>query len=252
MSNLLITNYMRLWKDKIFYCFLLFMGVAGLYNAVSFMFQLSEPGVGTLSNVFFKYTIYILVLSSIFCSLFVGTEYSNGTLRNKIIMGHSRQKIYFANLITCISANLIMCLAYIVTSLAGISMGFATAMIDTFVGVLCSFAVVCSVSSLFTMITMLSKRKSIATVICIVIAFLLVLYGMYVRDTTLIAQQQGKPNMFYEFLNDFLPGCQMLQLSLDPETTTETSPIIIFIYAFFLFIITTTIGLSLFKKKDLQ
>lgn len=36
---------------------------------------------------------------AIFASVYLGNEYSNGTLRNKIVMGHNRIKIYLSNLI---------------------------------------------------------------------------------------------------------------------------------------------------------
>ena len=40
------------------------------------------------------------ILISIFYSLFLGTEYNDGTIRNKLIVGHKRETIYLASFIT--------------------------------------------------------------------------------------------------------------------------------------------------------
>ena len=205
-----------------------------------------------LSNVFFNYATYILILGCVFCSLYIGTEYSDRTIRNKLIMGHSRQNIYCANLIVCIIANLIMCLTYIAASLIALSLGFYTSVIDTLLGLLCSFVLVCSVTSLFTMIAMLSKRKTVAAVICITLSFLLLLYAYEIRNEVCMAWQNGEEKPFYEFLYSFLPSCQAVQLAEEPEMFNTTSPILRIIYAVVLFVLTTGIGLFLFKKKDLD
>lgn len=85
------------------------MGGKALYSAINCLYEVSKFGYeATLDNFFFDYATYILVLGAIFCSLFIGTEYSDGTIRNKLIMGYSRQKIYCANLIVCIIANLML------------------------------------------------------------------------------------------------------------------------------------------------
>lgn len=252
MSKLLRTNFIRLWKDKIFWIGIAVMMCSSLYKTISILIAHSEPGDVALSNVFFKYTTYILILGCVFCSLYIGTEYSDGTIRNKLIMGHNRQNIYCANLIVCIIANLSMCLAYIAPSLIGLSLGFCTSITDTLLGLLCSFVLVCSVTSLFTMIAMLSKRKTVAAVICIVLSFLLLLYAYEIRNEVCMAWQNGEEMPFYEFLYSFLPSCQAIQLADEPEMFNTTSPILRILYALILFVLTTGIGLFSFKKKDLE
>lgn len=252
MSRLLKTNFVRLVKDKIFWAGIAVMVCSALYKTISILISHSEPGDVALSNVFFKYATYILIIGCVFCSLYIGTEYSDGTIRNKLVMGHSRRKIYCANLIVCIIANLIMCLAHIAVSLIGLSLGFYTSIADTLLGLLCSFVLVCSVTSLFTMIAMLSKRKTVAAVICIVLSFLLLLYAYEIRNEVCMAWQNGEEKPFSEFLYSFLPSCQAVQLADEPEMFNTTSPILRILYALVLFVLTTGIGLFLFEKKDLD
>ena len=41
------------------------------------------------------------LVAAILTSMFIGSEYSDGTIRNKLVVGHSRMRIYLANLIVC-------------------------------------------------------------------------------------------------------------------------------------------------------
>ena len=52
------------------------------------------------------------LVAAVFISLFVGSEYSDGTIRNKLVVGHSRMRIYLANLIVCSIACVLISLAY--------------------------------------------------------------------------------------------------------------------------------------------
>lgn len=49
-----------------------------------------------IDSAFFSVAIYIGIILSVFCSLFIRTEYSDGTIRNKLIVGQKRSAVYFA------------------------------------------------------------------------------------------------------------------------------------------------------------
>lgn len=82
MTKLLKAGFFRLKKDTIFWVFLfLSIGIAGitLYR----FYDINLPKLDRLIN---EYIWYIGLLIAIFVSIFVGKEYSEGIIRNKIIV----------------------------------------------------------------------------------------------------------------------------------------------------------------------
>jgi hypothetical protein len=251
MHKLLNAELPRLWRNKMFWIGIIYMVVRAFDNTMSIFSGIESGYSATLSNVFFHYARYILILEALCCSLYIGTEYNDGTMRNKVIMGHRRQSIYFSYLIVSIVAGIMMCLSYIAVSMIGISLGFSVSICDTLVGVLCSFALVCSISAIYTMITMLSRNRTTAVVICIIMSLALLVPAYDIRDEVNLAKQAGQTNVLNEFLYAFLPGCQALQLSLEPEMAYVTNPVLRIVCSFILFLITTAFGLFQFNKTDM-
>ncbi len=116
MGKLLRSNLSRLWKDKIFW---LCMGGMLLY-AVVYMLNASQKTISpvtgevyTLEHYYFMFLAYVDFFFAVVTSMFLGTEYSDGTIRNKLIVGHTRTNVYLANLIvTFVASLLIMCVVY--------------------------------------------------------------------------------------------------------------------------------------------
>jgi hypothetical protein len=252
MHKLFNAELPRLWRNKVFWIGIIYMVVRAFDNTMSIFREIESGYYGTLSNVFFRYAEYILVLEAVFCSIYIGTEYSDGTMRNKVIMGHPRHSIYFSYLIVSVVAGIMMCCSYIAVSMIGISLGFSVSIFDTLVGVLCSFALVCSISAIYTMITMLSKNRTTAVVICVVLSFALLVPAYDIKDEVIMARQAGQANLWNEFLYAFLPGCQALQLSLEPEMAYVTNPVLRILCSFVLFLLTTAFGQFRFHKTDLK
>ena len=88
MSKLLSANIIRLRKEKVFWLVMAVMFILGAGIPISI--KIAEIRLGTYNGidaVFGQFAIFIGVVSAIFCSFFVGREYSDGTIRNKIISG---------------------------------------------------------------------------------------------------------------------------------------------------------------------
>ena len=176
MSKLLYANFFRLWRNRLFQIGLGFMFFAGGFLVFQQYRQLVGYGTNVkLDSTMFGYTIMIGVISSIFCSLFVSTDYNDGTIRNKVIAGSRRAEIYIANLIVNIVASFLLCFSYILANividvpLIGTLETPLPTVLLFLAGNLLTVIAFCSV---FTMISLLIQSKAIAPVVCIVAMFL--------------------------------------------------------------------------------
>ncbi len=102
---------------------------------------------------------YISFAAALLVSLYVGTEYSNATIFNKIICGHSRIKIYFSYLITTVAGTaLAHLISVVVTAVIGcILLGPPTVSLgEIAVSFLFSLAPIASLTAVFLLVTIVS------------------------------------------------------------------------------------------------
>ena len=113
INLLLRANFFRLWRSASFWAAVSVMFGIGVFElAVGVNAQ--RQGIPVpLDNRYMLFVLMSGVVLSAFCSLFVGAEYSDGVIRNKIAVGHSRANLYLANLVTCSAAGILVCLGYI-------------------------------------------------------------------------------------------------------------------------------------------
>ena len=226
MSKLLYANFFRMVKNKLFLIGMGFMFLAGSFLC----FQQYRQLIGyhaqvKLDSTFFVYTLMIGVISAIFCSLFVGVEYNDGTMRNKIIAGHKRTEIYFSNLIVNIVASFLMCVSYMLANvIVGIPM-IGTLRISTtktLLIVVGSLITVVAFCSIFTMISLLVSNKAIAPIICILFVFLSIEFlnevqrildnpKIWYDGTVNTAYVGGREREQLEFIYNVLPAGQEMQ-----------------------------------------
>ncbi len=274
MTKVLSANFMRLKKDKVFWISLAFMFAAGIFFPVMRYMDMKHTGtINPIDNAFLGCVLFIGIIMAVFCSLFIGTEYSDGTIRNKVIVGQNRNAIYLANFVTCAVVSLIMCIVFFVPYLCiGIPLlGFfnmATKIVMLFV--LTAFLLAIAFSSIYTLISMLNHSKETTAVICILFAFLLLFVGGQLNkmlnepemNMGLVVTENGQeyeeiPNPHYlnegerktvQFIYDFIPGGQVIQCISLEAANLPLLPL----YSFIIILSTTGIGLIGFKKKDLK
>lgn len=282
MVNLLSAGFLRLWRSRSFWVCLGVMAGVGVFEAVSgwrAMMDLRSSGVAdaivSLDSRYFIFPFLSGILLSPFCALFTGAEYSDGTIRNKLSVGHTRAAVYFSNLVLCVTAGILFCLGYIAAVLAAgfpllgpMRTPFPVVLWYTF----CAVAMTSALAALFTMIAMLCQSKAITAVICIFLAYFLLFLGIYlnnrlsepetypeqqyVQDGQIVtAAAHPNPNYVrggkravYQFLYD-LPGCQAVQLA----TTIDTgAPPRLPLYSLAAVLLSTGSGILLFRRKNLK
>ncbi|MEN6489658.1 MAG: ABC transporter permease subunit [Smithella sp.] len=272
MSKLLRANFVRLKKDKVFWIGMAFMFAFGIFGVIQKC--INDP-TAPPDQLLFIFPVLIGIVSAAFCSLYIGTEYSDGTIRNKLIIGHKRSIVYLSNFITCSAAGILMSLSYITAvavlgfPLLGLPQMNAGAAI---ILLLTSLVMIIACTALFTLLCMLNQNKAVAAVVCILsIIVLLVLasmiksrldapefYNSYiitdssgntatepVRNPLYL---EGTKREVYQFFLDFLPTGQAIEISSQTTPHLWLMPL----YSLFIAIASTLSGVLCFYKRDLK
>lgn len=176
MYKLLNASFFRLKKDKVFWSMIaITLGIAcfNLYNSM----KNNSGGDSGIDKLLLNYLLLIGIFMSIFTTLFIGLEYASGTIRNKIIVGNSRIKIYITNLIVSIIAGIFMQIVYMlfVTIIGTHSIGELKMPLSQFGLILLDVVMmIVTYASIFTFISLLCTDITKSTVISIV--FVLVMF----------------------------------------------------------------------------
>lgn len=279
MNRLLSADFAKLKKNRFFWICMTGMAVFGIFMKLMDYISMREymDRSSSLHSMLLVYSLVIGFLTAAFVSLFVGTEYSDGTLRNKLIIGHTRVSIYLSNLITCSAAGLMMCLAYLIPALA---VGIPLCRTDDtdfrmlVLMVLYSFFMSLAFTSLYTLAGMICQNKALTAVVTILGVCFLFVASMYVsaklnepetsieispfaEDGTVTATRQipnpgyvrGTQRRVYEFLNDFLPTGQSVTLTRgDTKAATPLLPV----YSAGITVAASGIGMFVFRKRDIK
>lgn len=276
MRKLLKANFSRLRHDRVFWllaALMVFFGASmAIVNAVNIR---REGAVWMMDFSLLTYTTLAPILTSVLVALFAGSDYSGGTLRNKLIAGHRRGNIYLANLITCCCAGLLLCFAFVIPQgVLGPLLGGqiqSTPMKLLMYGAL-SLVLMIAFTALFTLIAMLCQNKSHTVAGCILLVFVLIFLGVYITSAlnepeylagysytengvTVEEPETKNPNYIsgtkrqvYEFMQDFTPGGQMLQIS---DMDTE-KPAMLALYDGIILLAATGLGMVFFRRRDLK
>ena len=262
MRNLIFANFTRLKKSKLFRAGII---VSSLYTVflliMNYLEMTASVEITTVSlNWFFFSVISVAaILCPIYSGFFIGTEYSDGTIRNKLIAGHKRSNIYFANGITifCAEGLLFLVNAALIIVLGiplfGLNIEYPSYFI---IYLLAGILILAAFASLFTMVSTLISNKTSSVATCLIIYVILFIITNYLRiavfsyygDVTLDIISNKITRIILEFLYDFLPTGQSLQIS----SGIILRPFNVILYSSLNIILTTVWGLFVFKKKDIK
>lgn len=277
MHKLLSAGFARLWKNLFFWGEVVLMTGFMAYLLINNYLYGIKNNIYYLSDTFWPGCFMIIgIFIALFAALFLGTEYSDGTIRNKLVAGHSRSSVYLSSLIVCFVSSLFICLGGLLAAfLLGIPLfgslteplSYTLALLGTGIMLVAAF------SSLFTLIVMLISNKTTSAVLCILGFFVLLIAAMYVMmrlEEPEICEgfyqmsvdgilQPGEPypnphylrgtaRAVFTFFQDFLPtgqGFQMAQRNMVPRIMLPT-------YSLIITVGTTLIGILIFRKKDIK
>lgn len=127
----------------------------------------------SLDQFYFHFALPISLYCAIFASMFLGTEYQDGTIRNKIAAGCTRTDIYLSSFLLTFLGTLFITAAWLLGALIGIpglglwKMGAG----HLFLYLLTAVMLISAFSAVYTLIAMLSANKAgtvvLTTLLCL-------------------------------------------------------------------------------------
>lgn len=223
MTRLLGADTVRMYHSK---CFWMCLG-GMLIMAVGFLIMqgTSMDYIVPLSRVIFLPMSFYGVAAAALVSMFVGEDFSDGFIRNKLIAGRSRKTVFLSTLIVCWTA----CVAiYLITTVFTYLTGrfffeaditFMDFLRHLLLGILTCLAY----GSIFCTVSTLVGNKASAVLICMGLAFLMLFSSLHTNQVMVQAEYKngmlnphyvrGSLKAAYALLHDLNPTGQAAQLS---------------------------------------
>lgn len=260
MRKLLAADFAQLLRDKVFWAAFAFMIVSTAILVVSThnMIALDNyaPGTWTAETSMFCMLPGIGIVNAIWLHLFIGSDYDQGTIRNKFICGHTRCAIFFSHWLVASSGAL-------VTLLASLSLGvclswyffrsFMLSTADLALAVTSCVLLTVAYAAINVALAMNISRKS-SSVVC----GMIVMIGMSTFTSFLEVELSSvlvsgwtpvtlKDHLIL-LLYDLLPSGQCSQINAMMFDHLARWPL----YSLILIVLVTAAGFLLFKRKDIK
>ena len=213
-----------------------------------------------------------MLIQAPFLSVYLGTEFSEGTIRNKLVTGRSKTAVYLSNLLACMMASVLLAVLYL--ALVGAAAAPTGLPLKMPAGqllplVCCGLLALSASASLVTMAAMLIRNETKTVIVTLsaaifamfLISFLTarlgeleftVVYDELGRDAAGMIPNPGYlqpiPRAVCRFLIDLLPTGQCLQISARSVEQFWRMPLL----SLSAIAASTCAGLLLFRRKDLK
>lgn len=264
MIKLVRSNLARLFANGIFGIAAACTAFMGIFCAIWRYHLLVVIGASDsmyhLDENFFTFVNVISVAVAAYCSFYVGIDYKDGTLRNKVAAGHPRSGIYLSNLAVNMAAGCILITAYLLMSFCvgrfciGSFHDFTKGIIVVYI--VCVYFAVISFSAIATCIATVISKQIIAIGMSVGVALASLCYGLHqlnVLTGELFWTNEHKIQQDRVlFLADFLPGTQLMEFFALDDRIGNLTPWVMIMGSVFFIVVSTAIGLLLFRKKELQ
>jgi len=274
---LITANFHRFSKDRFSWCvvgIVVILSLGNVFNSARSYEAMAASGyIRSLDDYYFNQAPLIGAFLALVISMFLGTEFSEGTIRNKLCIGHKRNEIFLSNFISCAFASIVLTAVWLLSSallfglIGPLEMGVSEFIGCIFVAV--GFAV--SFAALYTVIGSLSSNKAMTIIytFAVFIVFAMAASALYDRlcepkmnqGMTLVGTQlvemEPTPNPLYlsgmirtvcEVALELLPAGQALLLS---DVAIEY-PVRAIALSVVFTTVTLLVGSMLFRRKDIK
>jgi len=227
-------------------------------------------------SILFDCAMTMLFAAAVFTAIFIGREYGDGTMRNKLIVGHSRSAVYLSNLIVCTTVNVGgMLLALGTVSALGIPlMGTNLTAQQILLCMVYMIAADIACTALMVFGTMLIGNKAAGCVAVMISAFALLLCSIYIDERLSVTEYtvgyeiangkgvvhttekvknpyyiSGTQRVIYEFLDETMPVSQLYHMAAYAKVP-ESAPALAMDGV--IFVVVTGVGILIYRKKNIK
>lgn len=278
MPDLFLAGFARLWRSRVFQvcCAVSFLGnvvvMLATYRQLQNYAVLGLEQSITLDSVFYGLVPALGVVCAVFVSLFIGTEHSDGVMRNMLVVGRARWEIYLANYAVCLVAAAAFLGCWFLGGLVGLPLVGVWQDVNGLL-VNCAVLLLCAAAytGIFCLLSMLCANRAVAAVVALLLAIALLMWSSYMLNALSQPEfQQGMlmteagmqlseptPNPSYvsgmerevfQFLSDTLPSGQSISVC----SYELGRPLLSLAASVVIAALTTAAGVVFFKRKDLR
>ena len=276
MYRLLYAGLSRLVKNRLLWLF-----IAGMF-ALGLMLSVITKPDGNIEMLYFIFSLPTGVLVGTVACMFIGTDYSDGTIRNKLVVGHSRAAVYLSNFMLAIIGGFVVAAAYLLPILTiGIARlgGFVTPVKQVLIITGIALLMTVALGSLATLVIMLTQSKAVAVVSFLVGLMALLTYSLWLHsalnqpeyiDNIILTYdeaddgssmsteyQENIPNPnyvsgtkreVYQFLLEFMPTGQMILIT-GQALVNLWQPAV---YSLIIILVSTIAGVLVFRRQNIK
>lgn len=269
MLKLLRADFFCLRRSRAFWL----CAAAAFALSSVYMMQAGGDSMQTLEQHLMQVFPFLPILYAAFVSLFLGLEYQDGTLRNKLIVGHSRGCVYLSRLLVSITGCFGIALAWALSIFTGITkLGWFSAPAGTLLfSAVVILLLTAALAAILTMLCMLLTNRAVSAVASILLVFGLlavasVFYNALCEPETIsaaimtgngfeVGEPMPNPNYIsgtlravYQFAVDALPTGQAILLANQelarPGLSLSASAGLV--------LLSSAAGMLAFRRKDLK
>lgn len=273
MRNLLHANLRRLVRSKAFQIALLAeLAYVALVVMVCWDHYATGTGKYTMESVLtagyslMGYLPIPTLITAPLLSVYLGTDYSDNTLRNKLIVGHTRTEVYLADLLTCVLTAVALDVLYLALSAVLCIrpiLGMSGMLLRVPLGQMLVWVVVALLARaayaalVKLLVTVLGNKTAASIMVLLLVVGATLLCASAFSEMQYIERglageypvENGEARLsFWRMLVDVLPTGQYIQVSrLDTPNLWRMPLLSLAVIA-----ASTGAGLLLFRRKDLK
>ena len=257
MSNLLKADLYRLGRSKLFYGIMTFTGIIAFF-LMMIMRQDIRVGISVFGNltafkgiedvirIGIEYQKGLGILIAILISVFIGQEYQWKTWQHKWIISKSRTHIYLAKAIisSATSATVFLLFELIALFSSGQISNMLTS--EYVAMIICGFAIYAALGGIICLFSMLIKNNTVATIVCLCYILFSETIWSVLRNLSSFSSSAIK--IVELSMRHSIYGMSTI---ISSTSFSMDMMISILINSFIIMLISTVLGLIVFRKYEL-